>query len=95
MEQTLAVVVAETHVGLPSTFSRVALAEGEDEGSSPREPPICVAWAPGETRGALLVARGCEIHLCALSERDDDDETSASSGPSPVPLPPLLFEAVG
>jgi hypothetical protein len=53
-----AVVVAETHVGLPSTFSRVALAEGEDEGSSPREPPLCVAWAPGETRGALLVARG-------------------------------------
>ena len=79
-----AVVVAETHVGFPSTFSRVALAEGEDEGSSPRErePPSCVAWAPGETRGALLVARGREIHLCAPAERDDDDETDETSAPS-------------
>ena len=79
-----AVVVAETHVGFPSTFSRVALAEGEDEGSSPRErePPSCVAWAPGETRGALLVARGRVIHLCAPAERDDDDETDETSAPS-------------
>ena len=90
-----AVVVAETHVGFPSTFSRVALAEGEDEGSSPREPPSCVAWAPGETRGALLVARGCEIHLCAPAERDDDDETSAPSRSSPYAPRRCAWESVG
>ena len=80
-----AVVVAETHVGFPSTFSRVALAEGEDEGSSPRErePPSCVAWAPGETRGALLVARGRVVHLSGARgtrrrRRDRRDERAFS-----------------
>ena len=90
-----AVVVAETRGGVPSTFSRVTFAGDGDEASSPREPASCVAWAPGETRGALLVARGRDVHLCAPAETfgletsasaerdDDDDETRARASSSP------------
>ena len=62
-----AVVVVETHVGFPSTFSRVTFA-GEPGGDG--DQPTCVSWAPGETHCELLVARGDEIHLCSVADDD-------------------------
>ena len=73
-----AVVVAETRGGLPTTFSRVTFAGDGDEASSPLDPPSLVAWEPGETRGALLVARGRDVHLCAPAETFGP-ETSSSA----------------
>ena len=62
-----AVVVVETHVGFPSTFSRVTFA---GEPGADGDHPTCVSWAPGETHCELLVARGDEIHLCSVADDD-------------------------